>query len=96
MELFLIALDTKYYASNTSIPDEHDHAINDISGERLNNNLMAVHEEFREWLDDMANYDVDEEAAQSAKKVRETTTFICLKFLKHRKHFMYTTMENMY
>ena len=60
---------------------------------------MAVHEEFREWLDDMANYDVDEEAAQSAKRVRETATFICLKFLKrlkHRKHFMYTTMENMY
>lgn len=57
---------------------------------------MAVHEEFREWLDDMANYDVDEEAAQSAKKVRETTTFICLWCLKHRKHFMYTTMENMY
>ena len=57
---------------------------------------MAVHEEFREWLDDMANYDVDEEAAQSAKRVRETATFIFLWCLKHRKHFMYTTMENMY
>ena len=60
----------------TLIPNENDKVINDNSGERLNNNLMAVHEEFREWLDDMANYDVDEEAAQSAKKVRETAIYL--------------------
>ena len=32
-------------------------------------NLNIVDEEFKEWLNDMANYDVDEGAAQKNNKV---------------------------
>ena len=41
----------------------------DNSEERINN-LNAVDEEFRDWLHEMANYDVDEEAVEQNKKVR--------------------------
>ena len=43
----------------------------DNSEERINN-LNAVDEEFRDWLNEMANYDVDEEAVEQNKKVIQT------------------------
>ena len=55
------------YSSSTFITENIDKS--ETNSEEIINHLNAVDEEFREWLDEMANYDVDEEAVQKTKKV---------------------------
>ena len=69
MFLFLDLANSEYFSTfHTEEIIQEDVKEGDNSEDRIGN-LNTVDEEFKEWLNDIANYDVDEEAAQKNNKV---------------------------
>ena len=67
MFLFLDLANSEYFSTFHT-----EEIIEDVKGDNSEDrvgNLNTVDEEFKEWLNDMANYDVDEGAAQKNNKV---------------------------
>ena len=65
--LFLDLANSEYFSTFHT-----EEIIEDVKGDNSEDrvgNLNTVDEEFKEWLNDMANYDVDEGAAQKNNKV---------------------------
>ena len=64
---FLYLVNSEYFS-----PFHTEEIVQDLKRENSEDrvgNLNIVDEEFKEWLNDMANYDVDEGAAQKNNKV---------------------------
>ena len=69
MFLFLDLANSEYFSTfHTEEIIQEDVKEGDNSEDRIGN-LNTVDEEFKEWLNDIANYDVDEGAAQKNNKV---------------------------